>query len=138
MTISTRVENIPAAPRLSADPTVQAEVDKAFRAAYAQSVVAERRRLVAIMALSEGAGREAMRNQLMLNTDLSPEEVRELLEAVPATKPKLDNMFARAMAALGNPPTVGLDGNDAALGDRAALEAAAAQAVLNQHGRSNK
>lgn len=129
MTISTRVENIPAAPRLSADPTVQAEVDKAFRAAYAQSAVAERRRLVAIMALSEGAGREAMRNQLMLNTELSPEEVRELLEAVPATKPKLDNMFARAMAAIGNPPTIGLDGGSESL-DPADLEAAAAAAIL--------
>ena len=129
MTVSNRVENIPAAPRLSSDRTVQAEVEKAFRAAYAQSAVAERRRCVAIMALKEGAGREAMRNQLMFSTELSPEEVRELLEAVPVMKPKVDNVFARAMAAIGNPPTIGIEGEFDSL-DPAGLEAAAAAAIL--------
>lgn len=129
MTISTRVENIPAAPRFSSIPEVQAEAEKAFRAGYAQGHIAELSRCKAIMALKEGVGREAMRDQLMRSTQLSPEEVREMLEAVPATKPKVDNLFARAMAAIGNPPTIGLEGGSESL-DPADLEAAAAAAIL--------
>jgi|GEM_PF-5311265 len=138
MTISTRVENIPAAPRFSSNPEIQAEFEKSFREEFVKGVLAERQRCLAIMALAEGVGREAMRDQLMYSTRLSPEEVREMLAAVPAVRHQVRNLFAEAMAAVGNPPTMGLDGNTADPVDRAAMEAAAAAAILQQHGNSQK
>ena len=134
MTISTRVENIPNAPRFSGNPAIQAEAAKAYQAAFVEAALAERRRCAAIMALKEGAGREAMQSQLMNCTDLSAAEAREVLAAVPAVQHQVRNVFAAAMAAIGNPPTMGLDGNADDPVDRAAMEAAAAQAILKLSG----
>jgi len=138
MTISTRVENIPNAPRFSGNPAIQAEAAKAYQAAFVEAALAERRRCAAIMALKEGAGREAMQSQLMNCTDLSAAEAREVLAAVPAVQHQVRNVFAAAMAAIGNPPTMGLDGNADDPVDRAAMEAAAAQAILKQSGTAAK
>lgn len=137
MTISTRVENIPNAPRFSGNPAIQAEAAKAYQSAFVEAALAERRRCAAIMNLKEGAGREAMQYQLM-SSILSPEEVREMLAAVPAVQHQVRNVFAAAMAAIGNPPTMGLDGNADDPVDRAAMEAAAAQAILKQTGHIKK
>lgn len=138
MTISTSVENIPNAPRVSGNPAIQAEAAKAYQSAFVEAALAERRRCAAIMNLKEGAGREAMQYQLMSSTTLSPEEVREMLAAVPAVQHQVRNVFAAAMAAIGNPPTMGLDGNADDPVDRAAMEAAAAQAILKQSGTAAK
>ncbi|OYD53066.1 hypothetical protein CGK74_14560 [Thauera propionica] len=138
MTISTRVENIPNAPRFSGNPAIQAEAAKAYQSAFVEAALAERRRCAAIMNLKEGAGREAMQYQLMSSTTLSPEEVREMLAAVPAVQHQVRNVFAAAMAAIGNPPTMGLDGNADDPVDRAAMEEAAAQAILKQSGTAAK
>ena len=138
MTISTRVENIPNAPRFSGNPAIQADAAKAYQSAFVEAALAERRRCAAIMNLKEGAGREAMQYQLMSSTTLSPEEVREMLVAAPVVQHQVRNVFAAAMAAIGNPPTMGLDGNADDPVDRAAIEAAAAQAILKQSGTAAK
>ena len=132
MTISTRVENIPAAPRFSGNPATQAEAAAVHRSAFVDGALGERRRCMAIMALAEGTGREAMRDQLMANTTLSPEEVREILAAAPAVRHQVRSLFAEAMAAVGNPPTSNLDAVISDTDDRAAMEAAAAAAILQQ------
>jgi hypothetical protein len=57
---------------------------------------------------------------------------------VPAVQHQVRNVFAAAMAAIGNPPTMGLDGNADDPVDRAAMEEAAAQAILKQSGTAAK
>ena len=81
------------------------EVQAAYVNAFNEAVLSERSRLVGIMGLPEAQGNEAMRNNLMFNTDLSVEQSRAILAAIPKVKAPVRNLFAEAMANIPNPPT---------------------------------
>ncbi|MDD3325545.1 MAG: hypothetical protein PHW25_00485 [Zoogloea sp.] len=111
------------APRIySSRPEVQASYASAFN----EAVLSERSRLVGIMSLPEAQGREAMRDNLMFNTDLSVEKARTILAAVPKAQVQVRNLFAEAMANIPNPPTQ----PDAAYRDDD-ISPEAAQAMVN-------
>lgn len=99
MTINSKVNGVNAPRVFSHNPEVQA----AYVASYNNAVMAERSRLVGIMGLPEAQGNEAMRNNLMFNTDLSVEQSRAILAAVPKVKAPVRNLFAEAMANIPNP-----------------------------------
>ena len=99
MNISRNISGLGSPRVYSNNHAVQAEFVKSFEAA----AITERQRLVAIGALPEAVGREGMRDHLMFNTSVSPEEARILLSSVAKAAVQVDNMFAKAMSAIQNP-----------------------------------
>ena len=99
MNISRNISGLDSPKFYSRNPAVQAEFIKGF----GDGAIAERQRLVSIMALPEAVGREGVLNHLMFNTSVSPEEARILLSSVAKAAVQVDNMFAKAMSAIQNP-----------------------------------
>lgn len=99
MNISRNISGLDSPKVYSNNHAVQAEFTKGF----VDGAIAERQRLVSIMALPEAVGREGALNHLMFNTSVSPEEARILLSGVARAKVQVNNLFAQAMSAIPNP-----------------------------------
>jgi hypothetical protein len=99
MNISRNISGLGSPKFYSNNHTVQAEFTKGF----GDGAIAERQRLVSMMALPEAVGREGVLNHLMFNTSVSPEEARILLSGVARAKVQVNDLFAQAMSAIPNP-----------------------------------
>jgi hypothetical protein len=99
MNISRNISGLDSPKFYSRNPAVQAE----FINGFGDGAIAERQRLVSMMALPEAVGREGVLNHLMFNTSVSPEEARILLSGVARAKVQVNDLFAQAMSAIPNP-----------------------------------
>lgn len=106
----------------------QADLDRVRAEGHAAGIKAgaesERARVTAIYGHPEATGRRAMADKCV-SMGLTVEQAGELLAAAPRdTAPQAAaNPFAAAMAAIGNPPTTGLEAPETDTPDEAALAA---------------
>lgn len=97
-----------AVPTMTATFT-QSDLDAAREAGrqdgIAEGRASERRRLTAILALPQAAGREALAHKLAMTTDLAADAIAPILDAAPSVA-KLETVsdFSAHMARIGNPP----------------------------------
>lgn len=106
----------------------QADLDRARAEGHAAGIKvgaeSERTRVTAIYSHAEATGRRAMADKCV-SMGLTVEQAGELLAAAPrdSAPQAAANPFAAAMAAIGNPPTTGLEAPETDTPDEAALAA---------------
>lgn len=96
-------------PHYSNDPEMQNAFERSYTQAVNEGIAIERNRITSIMALgtSPQVDRAELATHLAFSTDVSAEEARRILSLAAQDSPKVrtqvGNLFADAMAALGNP-----------------------------------